>query len=145
MRKIDRSALVSHSAKDMFALVNDIAAYPIFLPWCRETKIVRKSESQVEASLHIVKSGINRWFTTRNTVIPEKKIELDLVDGPFDYLRGNWQFHDLDKNASKVSLQLEYRFSNAVLGFILGPVFNHICDSLVDAFIKRADHVYRDS
>ena len=145
MRKIDRSALVSHSARNMFALVNDVRAYPSFLPWCRETKVLNESEFQAEASLRVVKSGIDRWFTTRNVITPGEKIELDLVDGPFDYLRGDWRFQELGSNASKVSLRLEFRFSSILLGIVFGPVFNHICDSLIDAFIARADDVYRGS
>ena len=145
MRKIDRSALVSHSAREMFALVNDVRAYPSFLPWCREAKVLNESEFQAEASLRVVKSGIDRWFTTRNVISPGEKIELDLVDGPFDYLRGNWQFQELDSNASRISLRLEFRFSSRLLGIIFGPVFNYICDSLIDAFIARADDVYRGS
>lgn len=146
MRKVDRSALVAHSARDMYALVNDVEAYPSFLPWCREAKIHNRTNEQLEASLRVVKSGIDRWFTTRNRNYPGTRIDLDLVDGPFEYLSGYWEFQDLDNGAaSKVSFHLEFKFSNALLGVVLGPVFNHICDSLIDAFIVRADNVYGNS
>ena len=40
MKKISRSAIVEHSAAELYALVEDIEAYPKFLPWCRETQVL---------------------------------------------------------------------------------------------------------
>ena len=40
MPEIVRSALVEHSAARMFALVNDIAAYPRRFDWCRAAEVL---------------------------------------------------------------------------------------------------------
>jgi len=42
----------------------------------------------------------------------------------------------------KVELELHYGFDNAALAALVGPVFDKIAGSLVDAFVKRAEQVY---
>ena len=46
MQHIQRSALVNHSAEQMFDLVNDIEAYPRFMPGCRGARVLEASEGE---------------------------------------------------------------------------------------------------
>jgi ribosome-associated toxin RatA of RatAB toxin-antitoxin module len=127
----------------MYALVNDVASYPAFLPWCRSAKVLESSASEMTASIEIAKGMLNRSFTTHNTLEPPQRIELTLVDGPFRKLQGCWQFATLKtENACKVSLQLEFEFESTMLSLAAGPIFTQIGNSLVDAFCKRAVEVY---
>lgn len=140
---IERSALVHYSPAEMYALVNDVAAYPKFLPWCRSAEVIESSASEMTASIEIAKGMLNRSFTTHNQLEPPHSIELTLVDGPFRKLQGSWRFDALKtENACKVSLQLEFEFENAMLSLAAGPIFTQIGNSLVDAFCKRAVEVY---
>jgi len=140
---IERSALVHYSPAEMYALVNDVASYPAFLPWCRSAKVLESSASEMTASIEIAKGMLNRSFTTHNTLEPPQRIELTLVDGPFRKLQGCWQFATLKtENACKVSLQLEFEFESTMLSLAAGPIFTQIGNSLVDAFCKRAVEVY---
>lgn len=143
MSIIERSALVHYSPAEMYALVNDVASYPAFLPWCRSAKVLESSASEMTASIEIAKGMLNRSFTTHNTLEPPQRIELTLVDGPFRKLQGCWQFATLKtENACKVSLQLEFEFESTMLSLAAGPIFTQIGNSLVDAFCKRAVEVY---
>ncbi len=142
MTVINRSALVPYSAEKMFILVDDIAAYPEFLPWCRSTTIISRELAIVEASIQIAKSGLNKTFTTRNTIKDTELIEIQLVDGPFKELHGYWQFNALHENACKVSLDIEFEFSSKLLSMSLGPIFSQICNTLVNSFVKRAQDIY---
>jgi len=142
MTTISKSALVSYSPEQMFKLVDDIEAYSDFLPWCGKATEISRDEENVEASLLISHSGLNKEFTTVNKNIQFKKIEMHLVNGPFKNLDGVWLFETLCDTACKVSLHLEFEFSSKIIGITLGPVFSKIANSLVDAFIKRADKVY---
>lgn len=142
MTKIERSAIVPFSAEKMFKLVDDIASYPAFLPWCKSTTIFSRTDSEVKASIEISKAGLNKSFTTRNTNKKYSVIELNLVDGPFKSLKGQWRFDALQDNASKVSLEMEFEFSNKLLGMTLGPIFSQICNTLVNSFVSRAQEVY---
>lgn len=138
MRRVTRSALVPYSADAMFALVDDIPAYPEFLPWCRAAQEHSRSERQVEASLELARGGISKWFTTRNHLTPGERIDIELVDGPFRKLEGHWSFVPLGDAGCRINLEMEFEFSSRMLDMMIGPVFEQICNSLLDAFVERA-------
>ena len=129
----------------MFDLVNDIDSYPQFLPWCRHAEIDEVGQDWVLATIHIAKAGVHQSFTTRNRLVRPERIELELVKGPFSHLYGVWRFQPLSAQACKVSFELEFLFSNLVLEKVVGPVFNHIVNTLLDAFVKQADARYAQS
>ena len=145
MYSVNRSALVLHSAAEMFALVNDIDAYAEFLPWCGGSKVLEAGETEIVATLMIVFKGIRKTFTTRNRLYPHRQITLTLVDGPFSDLSGAWRFTELRAGASKIELNLEFGFANKLTEKIVGPVFHVIADSMVDSFCQRADQIYADA
>lgn len=145
MTAIKRSALVSYSARQMFELVNTIEDYPHFLPWCGASHIISRTDTHVEARLDIVWKGMTKSFTTRNALHPYDHMEIDLVNGPFKRLEGRWSFVELDGNACKVCLDLEFEFAGGIMDLFFEPIFNHIANSLVDAFCKRAVEVYGQS
>ncbi|GMR16157.1 MAG: type II toxin-antitoxin system RatA family toxin [Gammaproteobacteria bacterium] len=142
MKTISKSALVLHTAEEMFRLVDDIEAYSDFLPWCGKATEISRDETNVEASLLIAHTGLNKTFTTKNKNTPFQKIEMHLVNGPFKNLDGVWQFEPMGETACKILFNLEFEFSSKIIGITLGPVFSKIANNLVDAFIKRADTVY---
>jgi ribosome-associated toxin RatA of RatAB toxin-antitoxin module len=142
MYKVTRSALVSHSARNMFNLVNDVESYSDFLPWCGESVELERSDTEVIASVMISYGGIRKTFTTRNQLIGYEKTVLSLVDGPFSELSGTWDFTRLGDQACKIALDLEFDFSNKIVGKVVGPVFSGIANSMVDSFCKRADQIY---
>jgi ribosome-associated toxin RatA of RatAB toxin-antitoxin module len=142
MVTVDRSALVEHPAPLMFALVEKVEDYPRFLPWCSGVDIVTREPGRTVATLHVLYHGIRQKFTTENRNTPGEQIEIRLVDGPFKHLLGQWRFKSLGEEASKVSLHMEYQLSNALLSGVAGPVFGHIADTFVDAFVRRAQALY---
>lgn len=142
MPLISRHALVPYSVEEMYALVAAIEDYPRFLPWCRSTRVLARSDEDVRASIEIARGAFNKSFTTLNRVQLNKMIEMRLVEGPFRHLQGFWRFDVLAPGASKISLDLDFEFESKLVGLALGPVFNQIANSMVDAFTKRAREVY---
>ncbi|PHS30786.1 MAG: ubiquinone-binding protein [Methylophaga sp.] len=143
MTTITRSSLVLFTPEQMFNLVNDIEAYPSFLPWCRSSKIINKTEDTVDASLDLAKGGIHHEFSTRNKLIHGKSIDISLIDGPFQHLEGHWQFGMIgDNQGCRIQLDMDFEFSNRIVSMALGPIFTQISGSLVEAFCKRAQDVY---
>ncbi len=142
MPAISRSALVMYSVEQMYQLINDVLAYPQFLPECSDSKIVSQDETTVTAALLVSKGGLKKWFTTKNTLISNQTVHLSLVDGPFKKLEGRWQLTPLSEDACKVSLELEYEFSSKVFDLAFGRVFNHLTNNMVNAFTERAKEVY---
>ena len=142
MELIDRSALVPYTADEMYALVSDILTYPQFLPWCSGTQILSREGQELSARIDFSVSSVSQSFTTSNQLKPGEEIAMQLVDGPFSQLEGRWRFEPLGDAGCKISLLLEYDFSSKMVSLVVGPVFNKIANTLVDAFQKRAVEVY---
>ena len=143
MSHIKRSALVHYSPAEMYQLVNNVADYASFLPWCRSSQVKSETETEMIASVEIAKGVLNKTFTTKNQLQAGQRIDLQLVDGPFKKLTGYWQFDALKtENACKVNLDLEFEFDNAMMSIAAKPIFTQIANSLVDSFCKRAVEIY---
>jgi ribosome-associated toxin RatA of RatAB toxin-antitoxin module len=145
MKTVHKSVLIWYSAQEMFSLVIDVARYPEFLPWCDRSAVLARDAHGMKAEIGIAFGGIHQTFRTRNEHVPGRQVIMKLVEGPFSKLDGQWKFIPLgggDQRACKVELELHYGFENAALGALVGPVFDKIAGSLVDAFVKRAEQVY---
>ncbi|WP_018981945.1 type II toxin-antitoxin system RatA family toxin [Salinimonas chungwhensis] len=142
MPTIQRSALVNYSAKAMYDLVNDVDAYPEFLPGCKDSKVVAREGDMMKASLLVAKAGVRQWFTTKNTLDPARHIHMQLVEGPFKRLTGGWTFSPLSDEACKIELNLEFEFTNKLTEMAFGKIFNALAASMVKAFTERAKQVY---
>ena len=145
MYTIRRSALVPYSDQRMFDLINDVDDYKQFLPWCGDSEIIEDADDQRTASVTIAFKGVHKTFTTRNTLSPHEEIKIEMVDGPFSQLEGTWKFKSLDENACKISLDLDFSFSNRIVDAMIGPVFKIIANSMLDSFVKRASELYETS
>lgn len=142
MRDIKRQALVPYPAEWMFDLVNDVDSYPEFLPWCRSADVKEEGEGYRVATVEVAKGGVARSFTTRNTLERPERLQLELVDGPFRHLSGEWLFRSLGEDACKVELHLRFEFSSSLMNLVFGPVFNQIGETMLDAFVRRARAVH---
>lgn len=142
MANVARSALVAHSAELMFDLVNDVLAYPKFIPGCAQTKILEKGEEAMRASVQISKAGVVQWFTTQNQMKRGEYIQMELVEGPFTHLTGGWTFTCLAENACKIEFNLDFVFASKLAEVAFGKVFNNIANNMVKAFTDRAKEVY---
>jgi ribosome-associated toxin RatA of RatAB toxin-antitoxin module len=143
MTTIHRDAIVTYSPEQMFVLVDDIPSYSQFLPWCASSKELMRDADQVEACIELSKGAVRKTFTTRNRIQKNKMIEMHLLEGPFRHLEGFWRFDALqDGEACKVSLDMDFEFSNRLVSLAVGPVFSSITNTLVDAFVERAKTVY---
>jgi len=139
--------LVSYPAGRMLELVNDVARYPEFLPWCAGAEVVHEGDDTLRATLKIGYKGIRQTFSTRNrTEAPQGNeagsITMTFVDGPFRSLNGKWLFKPLNEDACKIEFDLRYEFSSKLLEKVIGPAFKHIANSFVEAFVRRAEALY---
>ena len=139
MQRVKKSVLVPFSADAMFDLVEGIEAYPQFLPWCGGARILETHEGGRTARIDIDYHGVRAHFTTDNENRRPESIVVTLKDGPFRHLHGEWRFVALAPDACKIEFELAYEFATPVLERIVGPVFNHIANSFIDAFVRRAE------
>ena len=141
---VEKSVLIAHSAQQMFELVDRCEDYPLFLPWCSKSELLHRDAQTTRATLYIDYRGVKSQFSTENTKEFPSLMRIRLISGPFSKMQGHWRFMPLDDCACKVELYLHYEFSNQLLAKIIGPVFNFIANSFIEAFVKRARQVYGD-
>ncbi|MGH8222970.1 MAG: type II toxin-antitoxin system RatA family toxin [Woeseiaceae bacterium] len=142
MRRVNRSALVPYTAREMFALVDDVESYPEFLPWCKDAEVHRRDGHVVEATLELHKGSVSKHFTTRNLRSEFESIDIELIGGPFRHLSGGWRFTELGDRGCKVSLELEFQFDNLLVDLMFGSYFEETCNSLVEGFTRRALQIF---
>jgi ribosome-associated toxin RatA of RatAB toxin-antitoxin module len=142
MKEIARSAIVEHSAAEMYALVEDIEAYPRFLPWCAAAAVHERRPDATRATLTVGVGALRHSFTTQNENRPGEAIDMRLEQGPFRRFHGEWRFVPLGPAACRIEFSLQYEFSSRTLGRVLAPLFDGLADSMVDAFVRRAAEVH---
>ncbi len=139
MAIVEKTALVSVPAATLYEIVNDVDSYPAFLPWCKDARLLSRTDEELCGEIVVSKAGVTRAFSTCNRLFPYHRIEIRLKDGPFRKLEGAWEFTELREDACKVSLSLDFEFSSGLMDKAFGIVFSQIANSLVDAFCKRAN------
>ncbi|MDO4637850.1 MAG: type II toxin-antitoxin system RatA family toxin [Lautropia sp.] len=140
---IRKSALVPYSADTMFDLVEQVENYPDFLPWCGGTTLLSRTSEGMSAAITISYRGIRQTFSTENRHERPSRIQLRLKDGPFSRLQGGWTFKALAEDACRIDLELDYEVGSGLIARVLGPVFGHIANTLVDAFVREAERRHR--
>lgn len=147
MKHVKKSVLLWYSPREMYELVTGVARYPEFLPWCEKAEVLEQGADGVTARLSLAYAGVHHAFTTRNRHELDRKVEMQLVDGPFSLLDGVWQFLPLSKpgsdtQACKIEFELRYAFSSRALEAVVSPVFDRVANTFVDRFVQRAEAVY---
>lgn len=142
MPEVTKTVLVHYSARQMYDLVEAVEEYPKFLPWCGGGSVSHRDEHLTRATIQINYRGIKQSFTTENRKEPGSAMWIKLVEGPFRTLDGSWRFLPLSADSCKIEFSLRYEFSSRMLEKLIGPVFSYVANSMVEAFVKRADQLY---
>ena len=142
MKSVRKTVLVPHSIERMYTLVDTVEDYPQFLPWCGGVELHERTAAHTSATLRINYHGLKSQFSTENIKQEPLLMEIRLTNGPFTHMDGRWRFTPLGDTACKVEFRLHYEFSSQLLEKVLGPVFNHIAETFVESFVKRAQNVY---
>lgn len=141
MATVRKSVIVDRPASTMFALVDDVESYPDFLPWCAATRVFERTREVTLARLDVDYHGLTTHIETRNVKHPPGRMALEFVEGPFERFKGQWRFVELGARGCRVEFALDYAFSSVALEALLGPVFGHIAETMVDSFVARAESI----
>lgn len=142
MRELHRNVIVPYTPTQMFELVADVERYPEFVPWCASAELLAHDTHELTGHIEMAMGPLTGSMTTRNRLDPPAAMTLELVDGPFSELHGEWQFKALGDAGCSVELSMHFAFSNPVKDLVLGAAFEQTCNRLVDAFVERAAEVY---
>lgn len=141
MTVVKKMRIVPFTCEQMFNLVDDVAQYASFLPYCAESIVHYRNIDAVEATLVVQAAGVRKSFTTRNLLQLNKMIEIRLIEGPFRHLEGFWRFDAVPEGCC-IAFDLEFEFAGYMFSLVLGPIFEQITDKMVDAFCRRAEEIY---
>ncbi len=135
--------MLPYTAKQMYDLINNIEAYPEFLPWCKNSIVHSRDEQKLVATIALSKGPLNYNITTVNTMHPNSEINMSYAAGPFKSCAGSWKF--LSQNNTQqcqILFNFAYEFNNKLARLAIEPIFYPITNTLVDAFHQRAMTIY---
>jgi ribosome-associated toxin RatA of RatAB toxin-antitoxin module len=140
MKRISRSAIVERSAQELYALVEDIESYPQFVPRCLAARVHERSRARTVATLTFGLPQFSQSLTTENVNRPGESIRMRLLEGPFRHFSAAWRFTPLGAHAARIDFSMEYEFANRIAAKALGPLFERMADTMVEAFRARAEN-----
>ena len=133
---------VPFTPDQLFEMVSDVQSYPKFLPWCVGARIRSADDELIVADLMIGYKLLRERFTSRVTLDRAKlKIETEFTDGPFKFLRNQWEFKSCPEGCQIIFL-VEFEFRSTVLQKLVSVLFNEVVLRMVSAFEKRAYFLY---
>jgi ribosome-associated toxin RatA of RatAB toxin-antitoxin module len=136
---VRRTLLVTHPAERMYDLIEGAEHYPAFLPWCASATILERSDDVVAARVTVEVRGVRFGFVTRNRKRRPEWMGLALDEGPFSRFEGEWRLTPLGAEGCRIDFALDYDFERALMRSVASAVFERITNTLVDAFVARAD------
>lgn len=142
MSSIKRTVHAGHSVQHMYQLINDIPAYPAFVPGCIKAQVLAQQEHQITASLWLSWAGIQKTMTTQNHLVPNESIRLQLIEGPLRYLNGGWYLRPLTSHTCQITLDLQFELKSPWLDYLFGCLFKELVSHMTMAFTQRAAVIY---
>lgn len=139
--EVRRSALVGFPAETMFDLIEAAEHYPQFLPWCTAATVLERDDRVVVAEIRVNFRNVRLEFTTRNPKRRPEFMAITLERGPFRRFDGDWHLTPLGPDGCRIEFALRYDFDSRVVSRVVGPVFERIASTLVDAFVARAEQL----
>ncbi len=140
--ELRKSVLVVHPVETMFDLIEAAEHYPEFLPWCAAATIVERDDAVVVADIAVDVHGVRFAIRTRNPKRRPGWMAIELERGPFHRFRGEWHLTPLSGEGCRIEFDLRYDFDYSLVGRLAGPVFDRVANTLVDAYVARADRLY---
>lgn len=130
-----------HTAEQLFDLVSDVEDYPNFLPWCVALRVNNRDNDVIRADMVVGFKMLREKFTSRVTLTPKERIDVEYLDGPFRYLENRWLFVDRD-GGCEIDFFIDFEFRSRLLRKIMEPLFHEAVRRMVRAFEKRAAERY---
>lgn len=147
MPTFETKRTVPFTAQQMYAVVADIERYPEFLPMCTALRVTSRQETAegtvLVATMSVGYKAVRESFTTRVTLSPSvPRVDVSYLNGPFSHLTNRWLFIDLEPGKSEIDFYITYQFRSAMLGALVGAVFDQAFRKFTEAFEGRARKVY---
>jgi coenzyme Q-binding protein COQ10 len=141
--------------EQLFELVASVDRYPEFLPWCIAARIRSRDtlpgdppRTVISADLVIGFRMIRERFTSRVTLQPPRRIDVNYSEGPFKYLNNHWIFDPVapspehPSGGTMLDFYVDFEFRSKLLQSVMAMLFNEAVRRMVAAFEGRAKQLY---
>ena len=132
--------------EQLIDLVLDVEKYPLFVPFCLDSKVYEKKEKGdfllMIADLTIGKGPLKDTYKS-DVKFDKKKdfIYVTNLDGPLKHLENKWHFKQVN-NITEISFDVDFELKNNFLNIIMTKSFQFGLDKIADAFEKRAEELF---
>ena len=137
MVSFKKKKIISQPIEKIYNLVADVKKYPNFLPWCSDIVIKEKTKKYIISEVKVGFQNINETYLCKVLLYPQKRITLDYISGPFEYLELRWSFKKINKSKSKVIFFTNFKFKSKILGFLTSIFLDNAIKTMVQAFEKK--------
>jgi|TARA_Y100000389_G_scaffold160975_1_gene163278 ribosome-associated toxin RatA of RatAB toxin-antitoxin module len=135
--QIKKEAIILKDIETVFKIVNKVDLYKNFVPFCIDSVILSEDTNKMKARLDFNLKGLSTSFTTENTIKENEYIEMKLVDGPFKYLDGKWEFKKIS-DKTIIFLTINYEAESKIVEYTIGKSLEKITNYLVQAFVEES-------
>ena len=136
------TVILPYTDSQLFKLVISVENYSEFLPWCIDSEIIKKRKKSFDADLVIGYSSFHEVFRSRVSYLKPQEINVDMVHGPFKYMKNLWKFNGKHEGKCELFFEVEFEFDNKFFELILGSFFKRASYKMVQAFEERARFLY---
>ena len=146
MPKASVKRLIQCKKEQLIDLVLDIEKYPIFVPFCLDSKVYERKEKGdlllIVADLTIGKGPFKDTYKS-DVKFNKKKdsIYVTNLDGPLKHLENKWHFKE-ENNFTEVLFDVDFELKNHFLNIVMTKSFQFGLDKIADAFQKRAEELF---
>ena len=140
MVSFSKNKILNHPVKKIYNIIADVKKYPDFLPWCNEITIKEKTKKYIITEVKVGFQNINESYLCKVLLYPQKRIKLDYISGPFEYLEIDWRFKKLTKNKTDVNFFCNFKFKSIFLRLSTSFFLENAVEKMVDAFEKKLNN-----
>jgi len=132
--------------EQLIDLVLDVEKYPLFVPFCLDSKVHEKKEKGdlliMIADLTIGKGPLKDTYKSDVKYNrKEDSIYVTNLDGPLKHLENKWYFEQINK-ITEVSFEIDFELKNNFLNIIMTKSFQFGLEKIADAFEKRSEELF---
>ena len=137
---IKKNESINIDIQTIFTLINQVDKYSDFLPWCNDIIIKEKTQKYIITEVKVGFQNINEKYLCKVLLYPKKRILLDYISGPFEYLEIDWKFSKISKNKTEVNFFCNFRFQSLFLRLCTSFFLEKAVKKMVGAFEKKLNN-----
>ena len=135
-----KKKILKLNSKNIYFLVADVKKYPDFLPWCKGIVVKKKTKKYILTEVKIGFKNITESYICKVLLFPYKRITLEYISGPFEYLEIDWNFKKISDNKTEIDFFCNFKFKSIFLRLCTNFFLENAVEQMVNAFEKKLNN-----